>query len=66
MVNLIIRVEKIKLRLDEKESSLEWKLPTILEIPRKNIVKFSIVKKAIDARDKQKILFVYSMDVEIT
>jgi uncharacterized FAD-dependent dehydrogenase len=66
MRNLIIRVEKIILKLDEKESSLEWQIPRILEIPRKNIVNFSIVKKAIDARDKQNIIFVYSMDVEIT
>jgi len=66
MANIIIRIEKIILKLDEKESGLEWKIPAILEIPKKEIFGFSIVKKSIDARKKNDILFVYSVDVEIS
>ena len=62
----IIRIEKLILKLDEKESVLEWKVPAILELPKKEILGFSIVKKSIDARNKNDILFVYSLDVEIS
>ena len=66
MVSKIIRIEKIILNLSDEESCIEWKLPAILEVSRKDILGFSIVKKSIDARDKKNILFVYSVDVEIS
>lgn len=61
----LIRIEEIKLLLDEDENALSDKIAEVLEIPSKEINSFTIVKKAIDSRNKNKILFVYSLDVKI-
>ncbi len=63
--NNILRIEEILLTLDEGEGLLESKIATILGVKYDNIVEYSIVKKAIDSRKKDHILFVYSVNVEI-
>lgn len=65
MNNKTIRIERIILNLNEDESCLEEKAAGILWISKKEIINFSLVKKAIDARKKTNIVFVYSVDIEI-
>lgn len=65
MKNNAIRIDEITLGLDEKEEILLDKILAILGLKEEDIVDYEIVKKAVDSRDKKKILFVYSVDVEI-
>jgi len=60
----IIRIEEVHLELDDKESKLRAKIVKILNLPEKDVLKFTIVKRNIDSR-RRNILFVYSLDVEV-
>lgn len=62
----MIRINEIKLALDEEESSLKAKSAKILKINSKYIENYTIYKKSIDARKKDNIHFTYSVDVTIT
>ena len=59
-----LRIEQVPLTLNEKEDLLEGKISDILQIPKKDILSYKIVKRTIDSR-KKKMLFVHSIDVEI-
>lgn len=61
----MIRINEIKLSLDEDESVLAEKAAKILKINKKYINALTIYKKSVDARDKDDIHFSYSVDVEI-
>jgi hypothetical protein len=61
----LIRIEEITLGLEEDEYVLVERIMEILGISENDIVDYSIAKKAIDSRKKEKIVFVYSVDVEI-
>ncbi len=61
----MIRVPEIKLNLDEDESKLGELLAKKLNISPKDIVDFKIFKKSIDARRKDRIHFVYTLDCKI-
>src|SRR3989339_655288 len=63
--NIFIRLEEIKLLLDEDEGLLIDKISQVLEIDSGEIINFVIVKKAIDSRNKNRIIFVYSLDVKL-
>ena len=62
----MIRINEIKLSLDEDESLLKKKASKILKINEKYITKYTIFKKSIDARKKDDVHFTYSLDVTIT
>jgi hypothetical protein len=62
---LHLRLEEIKLTLVDDESVLTDKIVKILQIPKEGIVSYKIVKKSIDSRDKENILFIYSVDVDL-
>ncbi|MBR3737673.1 MAG: hypothetical protein IKN26_02940, partial [Eubacterium sp.] len=61
----MIRINEIKLNLDEDESLLKTKAAKALKINEKYIKKLSIFKKSVDARKKEDVHFSYSVDVEI-
>ncbi len=61
----LLRLEEIKLTLQDDESMLSDKIAKILQILKEGIVSYKIVKKSIDSRDKQNILFIYSVDVDL-
>jgi uncharacterized FAD-dependent dehydrogenase len=61
----LIRIEEIALELEKDESYLAFKIIGILKITQKELLNFQIVKRALDSRNKRKILFVYSVDVLI-
>ncbi len=62
----MIRINEIKLSLDEEETLLKQKAAKILRINEKYIKKISIYKKSIDARKKDDVHFTYSVDVKIS
>lgn len=62
----MIRINEIKLSLDEEESTLKSKAAKTLRINEKYIDSYTIYKKSIDARKKDDVHFTYSVDVIIT
>lgn len=61
----MIRINEIRLSLDEEESELKNKAAKILKINSKHINAVSIFKKSVDARKKDDVHFTYSVDVTI-
>jgi hypothetical protein len=62
----MIRINEIRLSLDEEESALKTKAAKTLKINEKYIDSYSIYKKSVDARKKDDVHFSYSIDVIIT
>ncbi|MCR5208262.1 MAG: hypothetical protein K6C14_07300 [Eubacterium sp.] len=62
----MIRINEIKLSLDEDEALLRAKASKILKVNEKYIKSLTIYKKSVDARKKDSVHFTYSVDVEIS
>lgn len=62
----MIRINNIKLNLDESIESLKFKISKKLKINSDLIQDLSIFKESIDARKKSDIQFVYSVDFSIS
>ncbi|MBQ2640196.1 MAG: FAD-dependent oxidoreductase [Bacilli bacterium] len=60
----MIRLRQVKLSIDKTESELKNKVSKLLKTNINNIKDMKLVKKSIDARDKNNILYVYELDVE--
>lgn len=60
----MIRVRQVKLPIDSTD--YKTKLAKKLRINEKNIRSFKIVKKSIDARNKDNLMFVYEFDVYVS
>lgn len=61
----MIRVGEIKLKLEENEKVLEQKIKKRLHINSEEILAWKIYKKGLDARKKEKIQYVYTVDVKL-
>ncbi|MBR3148607.1 MAG: hypothetical protein IKF64_00400 [Eubacterium sp.] len=61
----MIRINEIKLSLDDSEELLRRKAAKALKINEKYIKTLTIFKKSVDARRKDNVHFTYSVDVEI-
>ncbi|NDO46179.1 FAD-dependent protein [Clostridium sp. MD294] len=61
----MIRVGEIKLKIEENESELKQKIVKKLHINAEEILEQSIYKKALDARKKENIHYVYTVDVKL-
>jgi uncharacterized protein len=62
--NKIIRLEEVRLGLEEEETALKSKISQILNLTEGDVLNFEIVKKNIDSRHKT-IYIVYSIDVVV-
>ena len=60
----MIRIRQINVAIDEDEKELISKCAKKLKINKENIEEYKIVKKSIDARDKQNIVFCYEVDIK--
>ncbi len=60
----MIRVQDMKLNLEEDLSQLPIKVTKKLKIMPSDIIKWQIFKEAIDARKKEEIKLVYTVDIE--
>lgn len=61
----MIRVTGIKLSLDEELSRLKTKLAKKLRVAEGDILRHRIIRQSVDARKKNAIYFVYTVDVEL-
>ena len=62
----MIRVQDIKLSLEEDKNQLVVKVAKKLKIKPSDIIHYTIFKEAVDARKKEDIKLVYTIDVETT
>ena len=60
----MIRLTNIKLALDHQEHELEQAILTKLSIKNDQLVNFTMFKRGYDARKKNKIFLIYTLDVE--
>lgn len=61
----MIRVNNLKMKLDYVEKDVWDKVSKILKVSTDNIFYLNIVKRSIDARSKEEIKFVCSVEIEI-
>lgn len=61
----MLRIHDLKLGLDEDLDLLPDKIKKRLNQPQIKILSYSILKESIDARNKEEIKFVYSIDFEV-
>ncbi len=59
----MIRIEEIKLPISSNRSKLKKEILKILEIDEEKFEYYRLIKKAVDARHKSNIQFVYTVDV---
>ena len=61
----MIRINQIKLQVTEDEALLEKKIRRLLKLTEKESFTYTIYKKSLDARQKNNLLYIYSVDVKI-
>ncbi|MBC7786019.1 MAG: NAD(P)/FAD-dependent oxidoreductase [Methylophilaceae bacterium] len=61
----MLRITEIKLPLDHAEGALKSAVAKKLSLPESDITEFSIFKRGTDARKREAILLVYTVDVTI-
>ncbi|GAB6181464.1 oxidoreductase [Desulfotomaculum defluvii] len=61
----MIRVSGIKLALDQDEADIKKGLLSKLRIKEKDLIDYSIFKRSVDARKKDQIFFIYTVDAVI-
>lgn len=61
----MIRITQLKLSLDHKEDEILVAAAKTLKIHQKKIKSYHIVKKSIDARKKNEIKYIYTLDLEL-
>ncbi len=61
----MLRISNIKMNISHKEDELHLKVSKILKTNIKNIDNITIIKKSVDARKKNNIVFNYTVNVEI-
>ena len=62
---MAIRLKNIILSLEEDESTLQRKVADLLKISPEQIQNLKIVKKSLDARRKNRIQFVYTLELSL-
>jgi uncharacterized protein len=61
----MLRITELRLPLEHPESALELAILRKLDIPKSALLEFSVFKRSYDARKKDALLFVYSVDVSV-
>jgi uncharacterized FAD-dependent dehydrogenase len=62
----MIRISQLKLDIEHTEADLRKKIIKHLKLAESQIKKYIIVKKSIDARKKNEIKYIYTIDVEVS
>lgn len=63
---MAIRVSDISLSLEQDESALLPPVAQVLQVPPEKVREFKIVRKSLDARKKNRIRFVYSIEFSLS
>lgn len=61
----MIQLSQLKLNIDHTNEDLKLKIIKTLKVNPKDIIKYSITKKSIEARKKKEISYVYNVEVEL-
>ena len=61
----MIRITQLKLPIEHKKQELYEKTAKLLRVAPSEIKQLKIVKQSVDARKKEQILFIYTIDVEV-
>jgi uncharacterized protein len=59
-----LRVSNIRLSVDHPETALPEMLAGILQVPRDHLGSWRILRKSLDARDKEHLRFVYTLEAQ--
>lgn len=59
----MLRIEEIKIPVSQKEINLRQIIAEILSISTQQISSFELYKKAIDSRNKSRLLWIYTVDI---
>ena len=63
----MIRIRQVKIPISQdNESSIKKKIASLLKISMEEIKGYTIHKKSIDARDKNNIMFIYELDINVS
>lgn len=62
---MMIRVSGIKLTLDQDEADIRKGLLSKLKIKEKDLIDYRIFKRSVDARKKDQIFFIYTVDAVV-
>lgn len=61
----MLRLSELRLELDHTEEDLERAVLRCLKIPRERLLERHLVKRSIDARRRDRIRLIYSVDVQV-
>ena len=61
----MIRIRQVNVKIEAKENELIKQCAKKLKIKEEKIRNYKIIKKSIDARDKENIVFSYEVDVNV-
>lgn len=62
----MIRVSNLKLDIEEREDVLKDKIKNRLKLKDRDLISYQIFKKSIDARKREQIYFIYTVDVQVS
>ncbi len=61
----MLRIAQIKLPIGHEEKEIRAKAAKILRLPEEELLSFRILRRSIDARKKGRLLYVYTVEVEV-
>lgn len=61
----MIRINQMKLNIDDTKEDLEKKMIKLLRISQNDLLSYNVVKQSIDARNKNEIKYILSVEVSI-
>ena len=61
----MLRLSELRLELDHTEDDLEQAVLRRLRVPREQLISHQLVKQSIDARRRDRIRIIYSVDVQV-
>lgn len=62
----MIRIQQLKLPISHTEEQLRQKIAKTLRLPAAEIKEYKIRKQSVDARKKQEVSFVYTVDIKVS
>jgi len=63
---MIYRVTDIKVEIDRDPAGLVEAIGSRISVPAGEIIEYTVIRKALDARKKNRLFFVYTVDVTLT
>lgn len=60
----VIRINQLKLKINHNDTDLKHHIAKVLKVNESEILKYTIIKKSIDARKKNDLSYIYSVEVQ--